>query len=124
MPAGVLRLEHKKILTPVTFKTLLSCVVTEKGYCMRGDMCSFDHGSDPLVLEGISGMLEYPPPPVPPGPPGTPGYTPAPAPTQGVPRPRPPPPRHPHFGKLQSLHAGKVEQIYANKSQLIYTMIL
>ncbi|XP_012549767.2 RNA-binding protein 26 isoform X1 [Bombyx mori] len=23
----------------------------EKGYCMRGDLCSWDHGADPLVLE-------------------------------------------------------------------------
>lgn len=63
---------------------------------MRGDMCSFDHGSDPVVLEGISGVLDFPPPPVPPGAP--PGYTPAPAPPQGVPRPRHPPPRQ-QYGK-------------------------
>lgn len=67
---------------------------------MRGDMCSFDHGSDPVVLEGISGVLDFPPPPVPGAPPGAPGYTPAPAPPQGVPRPRHPPPRHPQYGKI------------------------
>lgn len=25
--------------------------LSEKGYCMRGDLCSWDHGADPLVLE-------------------------------------------------------------------------
>lgn len=91
---------------------------------MRGDMCSFDHGSDPVVLEGISGMLDYPPPPVPAGPPGTPGYTPAPAPTQGVPRPRPPLPRDPHFGKLTCWQIGKhICQCYtANVYTLVYAL--
>uniref|UniRef100_A0ACB8FK87 RNA-binding protein 26 n=1 Tax=Sphaerodactylus townsendi TaxID=933632 RepID=A0ACB8FK87_9SAUR len=28
----------------------------EKGFCMRGDMCPFDHGSDPVVVEDPSGM--------------------------------------------------------------------
>ena len=51
----------------------------EKGYCMRGDLCPYDHGADPVVLEDVelSSMLNYnrPPPPVgagaaaPPGPP-------------------------------------------------------
>ncbi|XP_048487905.1 zinc finger protein swm [Plutella xylostella] len=26
----------------------------EKGYCMRGDLCQWDHGADPLVLEDAS----------------------------------------------------------------------
>ncbi|XP_035204634.1 RNA-binding protein 26-like, partial [Stegodyphus dumicola] len=26
----------------------------EKGYCMRGDLCVFDHGADPLVVEDVS----------------------------------------------------------------------
>ncbi|XP_034233762.1 zinc finger protein swm isoform X2 [Thrips palmi] len=26
----------------------------EKGYCMRGDLCPYDHGSDPVVLEDVS----------------------------------------------------------------------
>lgn len=80
----------------------------EKGYCMRGDMCPFDHGSDPVVLEGIGGVLDFPPPPVP----GAQGYTPAPAPPQGVPRPRHPPPRHPQYGEYTprdpSLWGGQV----------------
>ncbi|GCB71377.1 hypothetical protein scyTo_0001545 [Scyliorhinus torazame] len=34
----------------------------EKGFCMRGDMCPFDHGSDPVVVEDVNlpGMLPFP----------------------------------------------------------------
>ncbi|XP_043928850.1 RNA-binding protein 26 isoform X2 [Protopterus annectens] len=44
----------------------------EKGFCMRGDMCPFDHGSDPVVVEKVTlpGMLPFPTqPPVVEGPP-------------------------------------------------------
>ncbi|XP_061482532.1 RNA-binding protein 26 [Rhineura floridana] len=44
----------------------------EKGFCMRGDMCPFDHGSDPVVVEDVNlpGILPFPPqPPVVEGPP-------------------------------------------------------
>jgi len=46
----------------------------EKGYCMRGDLCPYDHGADPVVLEEVelSSMLKFnrPPPGAPPvGPP-------------------------------------------------------
>ncbi|KAL4711307.1 hypothetical protein ACJJTC_019148, partial [Scirpophaga incertulas] len=36
----------------------------EKGYCMRGDLCKYDHGSDPLVLEdaALTRVLTVPPP--------------------------------------------------------------
>ncbi|XP_049883716.1 zinc finger protein swm isoform X3 [Pectinophora gossypiella] len=36
----------------------------EKGYCMRGDLCQWDHGSDPVVLEdaALSRVLAAPPP--------------------------------------------------------------
>ncbi|XP_077395307.1 RNA-binding protein 26-like [Festucalex cinctus] len=50
----------------------------EKGFCMRGDMCPFDHGSDPVVVEdvGLPNMLPFQPPPIPvvdgPPPPGLP----------------------------------------------------
>ncbi|KAG7482698.1 RNA-binding 26 isoform X1 [Solea senegalensis] len=39
----------------------------EKGFCMRGDMCPFDHGSDPVVVEDVSlpNMLPFQPPPIP-----------------------------------------------------------
>ncbi|XP_015219110.2 RNA-binding protein 26 isoform X3 [Lepisosteus oculatus] len=45
----------------------------EKGFCMRGDMCPFDHGSDPVVVEDVNlpGILPFQgqPPPVVEGPP-------------------------------------------------------
>ncbi|XP_029354260.1 RNA-binding protein 26 isoform X5 [Echeneis naucrates] len=50
----------------------------EKGFCMRGDMCPFDHGSDPVVVEDVNlpNMLPFQPPPMPgvdaPPPPGLP----------------------------------------------------
>ena len=27
---------------------------SEKGYCMRGDLCPYDHGTDPVVLEDVA----------------------------------------------------------------------
>ncbi|KAL3212077.1 hypothetical protein MRX96_008323 [Rhipicephalus microplus] len=38
----------------------------ERGYCMRGDYCPFDHGNDPLIVEDVSVLrfgLSGPPPP-------------------------------------------------------------
>lgn len=37
----------------------------EKGFCMRGDLCPYDHGADPVVLEDVelSSMLNYNRPP-------------------------------------------------------------
>ncbi|XP_069754229.1 RNA-binding protein 27 isoform X3 [Narcine bancroftii] len=37
----------------------------EKGFCMRGDLCLFDHGNDPLIVEDVTlpGMIPFPPPP-------------------------------------------------------------
>uniref|UniRef100_UPI00358FFD55 RNA-binding protein 26-like isoform X2 n=1 Tax=Myxine glutinosa TaxID=7769 RepID=UPI00358FFD55 len=36
----------------------------EKGFCMRGDMCPFDHGTDPLVVDDVNlpSMIPFPPP--------------------------------------------------------------
>lgn len=34
---------------------ILSSEFTEKGYCMRGETCPWDHGVDPVVLEDING---------------------------------------------------------------------
>lgn len=75
----------------------------EKGYCMRGDLCPYDHGADPVVLEDVelSSMLNYnrPPPPVgagaaaPPGPP----------PVGPPPHLRGPPPSLPPSGKSLQL---------------------
>ncbi|KAG8452222.1 hypothetical protein GDO86_004136 [Hymenochirus boettgeri] len=53
----------------------------EKGFCMRGDMCPFDHGSDPVVVEDVNlpGILPFPAqPPVVEGPP-PPGLPPPPS---------------------------------------------
>jgi RNA-binding protein 26 len=41
----------------------------EKGYCLRGDQCKFDHGNDAVVLEDTTNT-SVPPPPYLPG-----GYT-------------------------------------------------
>lgn len=37
--------------------------ITEKGFCMRGDLCPYDHGLDPVIVEDVS----IPPPPYVPG---------------------------------------------------------
>ena len=29
-------------------------VFLEKGFCMRGEFCPFDHGNDPLVVEDVN----------------------------------------------------------------------
>ncbi|KAG9492143.1 hypothetical protein GDO78_000581 [Eleutherodactylus coqui] len=53
----------------------------EKGFCMRGDLCPFDHGSDPVVVEDVNlpGILPFPAqPPVVDGPP-PPGLPPPPS---------------------------------------------
>ncbi|XP_056140956.1 RNA-binding protein 27 [Lampris incognitus] len=38
----------------------------EKGFCVRGDLCPFDHGNDPLIVDDVTlpGMIPFPPPPV------------------------------------------------------------
>lgn len=41
----------------------------EQGFCLKGDLCPFDHGSDPVVLDGIpfpNGANQQVPPPQPP----------------------------------------------------------
>ncbi|KFP85243.1 RNA-binding protein 27, partial [Apaloderma vittatum] len=45
----------------------------ERGFCVFGDLCQFDHGSDPLVVDEVSlpSMIPFPPPP--PGLPPPPG---------------------------------------------------
>jgi len=41
-------------------KTLGRCVdFDEKGYCMKGDLCVFDHGKDPVVLATGNGVLSF-----------------------------------------------------------------
>ncbi|KAM6251234.1 RNA-binding protein 27-like isoform 3-T3 [Porphyrio hochstetteri] len=45
----------------------------ERGFCVLGDLCHFDHGNDPLVVDEVSlpSMIPFPPPP--PGLPPPPG---------------------------------------------------
>ncbi|XP_064609964.1 RNA-binding protein 26-like isoform X2 [Liolophura sinensis] len=70
----------------------------EKGFCMRGDLCPFDHGLDPVIVEDINipPVLPFnptgPPPPPPPGMSGMPpGIPPPRLPGPRVMGPRPPP---------------------------------
>ncbi|XP_071951192.1 RNA-binding protein 26-like [Antedon mediterranea] len=76
----------------------------EKGFCMRGELCPYDHGNDPVIVDDLNlpNMLrpppplpsqppptQPPPPHIPPHPPmGIPGQPPPP----GPPPPGPPPP--------------------------------
>lgn len=32
--------------------------ISEKGFCVRGDLCVYDHGNDPVVVENVT---QYPP---------------------------------------------------------------
>lgn len=43
-----------------------SFLSTEKGFCVRGDLCPFDHGNDPLIVDDVNlpKMIPFPPPPV------------------------------------------------------------
>lgn len=65
----------------------LHFLYTEKGFCMRGELCPFDHGVDPLVVDdlNIPSVLRMPGD----GPPARP-------PLPGQPHPPPPPPQLPH----------------------------
>ncbi|CAL8350254.1 unnamed protein product [Merluccius merluccius] len=65
----------------------------EKGFCMRGDMCPFDHGSDPVVVEDVNlpSILPFQPPPPQP-PPGLPPPPPLMTPPPAQLRPPVPPP--------------------------------
>ncbi|XP_065500259.1 RNA-binding protein 27 isoform X2 [Caloenas nicobarica] len=72
----------------------------ERGFCVLGDLCQFDHGNDPLVVDEVSlpSMIPFPPPP--PGLPPPPGMLlpPLPGPARALrlpvpqPHPQPPPP--------------------------------
>jgi len=39
---------------------IIFCVVSEQGYCMRGDLCQFDHGTDPVVVDNMPGLAYTP----------------------------------------------------------------
>lgn len=71
---------------------------TEKGFCVRGDLCLFDHGNDPLIVDDVNlpNMIPFPPPPVMP-PPGLP-MPPIPEPPPSLRMPSMPPYGHPPPG--------------------------
>ncbi|XP_075712643.1 RNA-binding protein 27 [Rhinoderma darwinii] len=83
----------------------------ERGYCVLGDLCQFDHGNDPLIVDEVSlpSMIPFPPPPglPPPGilmPP-----IPTPAHNMRMPAPRPitqPPPAVHPAPRLPLRHSG------------------
>ena len=65
---GPLPLDH---FGPMTLNLIILCVIktitiffimTEKGFCMRGDLCPYDHGLDPVVVDDVSlgGVLAFP----------------------------------------------------------------
>ncbi|XP_051955495.1 LOW QUALITY PROTEIN: RNA-binding protein 27 [Xyrauchen texanus] len=61
----------------------------EKGFCIRGDLCPFDHGNDPLIVDDVTlpTMIPFPPPPCQP-------RMPMPPMTEPPPGMRMPPPPH------------------------------
>jgi len=72
----------------------------EKGFCLRGDLCKFDHGTDAVVLEDSAKTLGVPG--YQPGAPTSEPYVPG-VPVSGIPFPPPvltvPPPGYPYGGK-------------------------
>ncbi|XP_019719709.1 RNA-binding protein 27 isoform X2 [Hippocampus comes] len=69
----------------------------EKGFCVRGDLCPFDHGNDPLIVDDVNlpNIIPFPPPPVIP-----PGGLPMPPPiNEPPPSLRIPPPPMPPYGQ-------------------------
>ncbi|XP_068133640.1 RNA-binding protein 27 isoform X2 [Hyperolius riggenbachi] len=83
----------------------------ERGFCVLGDLCQFDHGTDPLVVDEVSlpSMIPFPPPPGLP-PPGI-LLPPIPGPVHNMriplvrPITQPPPPVHPP-PRLPLTHTG------------------
>uniref|UniRef100_A0A8C1YGR2 RNA binding motif protein 27 n=1 Tax=Cyprinus carpio TaxID=7962 RepID=A0A8C1YGR2_CYPCA len=64
----------------------------EKGFCIRGDLCPFDHGNDPLIVDDVTlpTMIPFPPPP---------GLPRMPMPPMTEPPPRMPMPLRPPHGQ-------------------------
>jgi len=46
-------LSCKTFWTPLAVRCVFVCVVSEKGFCIRGDLCTFDHGVDPVVIDNV-----------------------------------------------------------------------
>lgn len=55
-----------RVLNLFTTDMHVSLPHTEKGFCVRGDLCPFDHGNDPLIVDDVNlpSMIPFPPPPV------------------------------------------------------------
>ena len=49
------------LLDPIHLGKMIHSYFTEKGFCVRGDLCVFDHGVDPVVVEKYSVPPQYPP---------------------------------------------------------------
>ncbi|XP_039630712.1 RNA-binding protein 27 isoform X2 [Polypterus senegalus] len=69
----------------------------EKGFCVRGDLCLYDHGNDPLIVDDVTlpTMIPFPPPPGIPPPRLPVPPMPVPPPNLRLPLPHPPPPPPP-----------------------------
>jgi RNA-binding protein 26 len=85
----------------------------EKGYCLRGDLCKFDHGTDAVVLDGDSNKEALGYQPGPPTQTGTEPYIPGLPTTAGIPFPPPglpvmtvPPPGYPPQYGAKRAHDG------------------
>ncbi|KAL1117905.1 hypothetical protein AAG570_004218 [Ranatra chinensis] len=60
---------------PPTYPTRRCRDFDEKGFCMRGDLCPYDHGTDPVILEDVGVMYNGSGPTQPPlAPPTHPGH--------------------------------------------------
>merc|ERR1719186_1556216 len=74
----------------------------EKGFCLRGDLCKFDHGTDAVVLEDSTKTVGYQPGTTEPYVPGIP--------LAGIPFPPPimsvPPPGYPQYGGKRAHEGG------------------
>merc|ERR1719186_578353 len=74
----------------------------EKGFCLRGDLCKFDHGTDAVVLEDSTKTVGYQPGTTEPYVPGIP--------LSGIPFPPPimsvPPPGYPQYGGKRAHEGG------------------
>ena len=47
----------------LVFNLPASLYIAERGYCVRGDLCPYDHGVDPVVLDNVglpSSVLAFP----------------------------------------------------------------
>jgi len=48
-----LKFPYRRITNCLIFFILLLFYL-EKGFCLRGDLCTFDHGSDPVIVDDMA----------------------------------------------------------------------